>query len=87
MAITHHFVDPEKFASGGAWKHDFGQVICTWSWDVAKKELTVTSGTHGKRFDLGQHGDQNFTEAKLRERLPRLAIEAAEKIHGTKYDF
>jgi hypothetical protein len=37
-----------------------------------------------KRFDLSRHGEQNFTAVKLLERLPRLAIEAAEEIDETK---
>jgi hypothetical protein len=86
MAITHHFHDPNNIAAGGTWKHDYGQTICSWSWDAAKKELTVTCGAKGKKFDLSQHGDQNFTDAKLRERLPALAIEAAGTINGTKCD-
>jgi len=50
MAITHHFHDPNNIAAGGTWKHDYGQTICSWSWDAAKKELTVTCGAKGKKF-------------------------------------
>jgi hypothetical protein len=84
MAITHHFSDAGNLAAGGAWKHDFGQTICTWTWDAATRELTVKVDARGKRFDLSRHGEQNFTAVKLRERLPRLAIEAAEGIDETK---
>lgn len=84
--VTHHFHDPKNFAAGGVWKHDYGQTICSWAWDSSKKELTVTCGAKGKRFDLSQHGDQNFTEVKLRERLPKLAIETAETINNAKYE-
>jgi hypothetical protein len=85
MAITHHFSDAGNLAAG-AWKHDFGQMIGTWTWDAATRELTVKVDARGKRFDLSRHGEQNFTAVKLRERLPRLAIEAAEEIDEAKYD-
>jgi hypothetical protein len=86
MAITHQCTEPRDTITQGTWQHDYGQAICTWIWDAATRHLIVKVGARGKRFDLSKRGEQNFTATILRERLPGLAIAAAEEINGTKYD-
>lgn len=85
MAITHHFNDENDVSAGGIWFGDYGQKICSWSWDSSKKVLSIETGTFGRKIDLSEHGDQNFTQETLKQRLPDLAIHAAEDLDKRKY--
>jgi hypothetical protein len=77
---AHRFNDPTDPTKGGAWLGDYGRLFCKWTWDAAAKALTVTRGSRGKRIDLSNIGDQLLTPEELRERLPQLALEVAERI-------
>jgi hypothetical protein len=86
MAITHHFADASDFSKGGRRAAHYGETICTWTWDAAARAITVQCGPRGTTYDLSGFDAQNLDAAKLPERLPRLALEAAEKITGKKFD-
>jgi hypothetical protein len=85
MAITHHFNNENDVAAGGTWFDDYGRRICDWSWDVQKRILTIKTGAVGRTVDLSKHGDQNFTQETLKQRLPEIAIRKAEDITKRKY--
>ena len=86
MATTHTFASDAGFAAGGTWFDDYGRKICSWIWDPSVRILTVECGSRGQKIDLSSFDKQNLSDEKLRKQLPTLAIEAAEKIKGTKYD-
>ena len=79
MAITARL---NEVAAGGEWFDDYGRSICRWSYDRATREIEITCGPNGKRMTLPAVVD----ETDLKNRLARLAIEAAEQIRGVKYD-
>jgi hypothetical protein len=85
--ITHSFAERDSLASGGTWFDDFGRVICKWIWNYEAKVLTVTCGSRGQRIELSRLDAQSLEAESLRNRLPRLAIEAAERTNDTRYDF
>lgn len=85
MAVSHRFTNVEGTPQGGLWLDDYGRKICDWEWDGPSKVLTVNAGTMGRRIDLSQHDEHNFTDEKLRERLPSMALAAAEELKGVKY--
>jgi hypothetical protein len=85
--ITHNLQGPNNFATGGAWFDDYGRVICVWQWDAKTKALAVTCGSRGRRIGLSGVDPKSLDAELLRKRLPRLALEAAEKINGTRYEF
>ena len=85
-AITHYCVDASDFSKGGRWAAHYGETVCTWTWDAAARAITVRCDRQGKTYDLSQFDAENLDAAKLAEKLPRLALEAAEKIGGTEFD-
>ena len=87
MATTHSFNNDADYTDGGQWFDDFGRRICQWQWNVKSRELTVTCGSTGSKVDLSEFGDHQFTDEQLRERLPTLSIETAQRINNTTYDF
>ena len=87
MAVTHSFNNDSNYTEGGQWFHDYGQRICKWQWDVSTKTISVTCSINGSTLDLSEFGEQQLTDDKLTKKLPLLAIETAEKINNTKYDF
>jgi hypothetical protein len=86
MAITHHFTDSSDFSKGGRWAADYGETICTWTWDAGARVISVRCGPRGKTYDLSGFDAHNRDAATLTKRLPQLALEAAEKITGKKFD-
>jgi hypothetical protein len=77
---THAFNDESDFAKGGTWYGDYGRHFCKWSWDPATKTLAVQRGARGKRIDLGAFDPHDLTTEQLRQRLPELALQAAQRI-------
>ena len=77
---THRFNDPKDPTRGGTWFGDYGRRICDWSWDANTKTVKVTRGKRGKRRDLSGIGEQLLTSEELRERLPQLTLETAQRI-------
>jgi hypothetical protein len=83
MAITHHFVDASDFSKGGRWAGDYGETLCTWTWDADARVLSVQCGSEGRKRDLRA---LNLDAARLTKRLPQLALQMAERITGKKFD-
>jgi hypothetical protein len=77
---THRFNHPNDPTQGGTWFGEHGRRICDWSWDTSTKTVKVTRYTRRKGTDLINLGEQLLTPAELRERLPQLALEAAQWI-------
>jgi hypothetical protein len=77
---THAFNDPQDPANGGTWYDDYGRHICIWYWDADTKMVTVIRGTRGKHVNLSGIGEQLLTPEALREKLPRVAFEIAQRI-------
>lgn len=86
MAIAHCFTDDNDYTQGGRWIDDYGRLLCRWTWDTSSLELSVTSGSVGRRQDLSSLNKEWLTDTELRARLPRLAIELAERLKNTTYD-
>jgi hypothetical protein len=80
MDAVHIFKDPQDPTKGGTWTDEYCRVICTWDWDAVTKTATVTCGTRGKDVGLSDIGEQLLTLTELRERLPQLALEVAQRI-------
>ena len=76
---THRFNDPKDPNKGGTWFGEHGRRICDWSWDATTKMVRVTRYAHGKRIDLIDIGERGMTPGELREKLPQLALEAAQR--------
>ena len=79
MNKSHSFNNEADFTEGGQWFNDQGRRICKWSWDAESKKIYVECGIDIYSRDLQSISDQNLTEEKLKERLPKLALELAEK--------
>jgi hypothetical protein len=77
---THRFNYPKDPTRGGTWFGEHGRRICDWSWDATTKTMRVTRYGRRKRIDLSNIGEQLLTAEELRERLPELALEAAQRI-------
>jgi len=80
MTTTHAFNDPDDLANGGAWFDAHGRRICHWSWDGASKSLLVELRLRCKRVDLSGCDEQALSAARLRDRLPHLALEVADSM-------
>jgi hypothetical protein len=79
---THRFNHPKDPTSGGTWFGEHGRRICDWSWDATRKTVRVTY-PRMRRIDQITIGEQLLTPGELRERLPQLALEAAQRIGKT----
>jgi hypothetical protein len=77
---THRFNHPNDPSQGGTWFGARGRRLCDWSWDATTKTVKVTRYIRRKRTDLINIGEQPLTPAELRDRLPQLALEAAQRI-------
>jgi len=77
---THRFNDPEDPTRGGTWFGEHGRRICDWSWDATTKTVRITRYARAKRIDLINVGEQLLAPEELRERLPQLALKAAQRI-------
>ncbi len=86
MAITHRFNNTDDLEKGGMWFGDDGELICKWNWDRKSRMLDVRCGSCRSAKDLSRYGDREFTDKKLKKRLPKLAIETAERLNDTKYN-
>jgi len=86
MAITHRFNNTNDLEEGGMWFGDDGELICKWNWDRKSKMLDVRCGSWRSAKYLSRYGVRDFTDEKLKKRLPKLAIEAAERLNDTKYN-
>jgi hypothetical protein len=75
--VEHSFNDSADPTKGGTWYDDYGRCICTWEWDADTKTVTVVQDVRGKRMDLSE---QFLTPEELREILPQLALETAQKL-------
>lgn len=74
---THAFNDGVDYTKGGTWYGDYGQLLCRWTWDSEKQELSVSRGSHGKRIEVGR---LPLSREPLERRLPQLAFEAGERL-------
>jgi hypothetical protein len=83
MVIAHHFRDENDVAAGGQWVDDYGRSICEWTYAPTSRTIHVTCGPKGMSFPLPPTDDGS---PGLMNRLAKLAITAAEKIRGVKYD-
>ena len=86
MAITHRFNNTDDLEKGGMWFGDDGELICKWNWDRKSRKLDVRCGSWRSTNELSRYGERYFTDEKLKKRLPKLAIETAERLNDTKYD-
>jgi hypothetical protein len=82
---THRFNHPNDPTQGGTWFRDHGERMCDWSFDPATKTVRVTRYIRGryvrrKRTGLINLGEQLLTPEELRERLPQLALETAQRM-------
>jgi hypothetical protein len=84
MAVTVHFNNENDIAAGGRWSDDYGKTICTWTYALKSREIEVRCGSVGRRQPLPT---SDVAASDLKDRLARLAIEIAEDLRGTKYDF
>jgi hypothetical protein len=73
----HYESDPTK---GGTWFGDHGVRLCDWSWDGAKKTLTVRRGWRGKQISLSGIDLERLDAQELGRRLSEAAFEAAHRI-------
>jgi hypothetical protein len=78
--VTHRFNHPKDPTRGGTWFGERGRRLCDWSWDATTKTVRVTRYARAKQIDLIDIGEQLLTPEELRERLPQLALEAAQRI-------
>jgi hypothetical protein len=76
---THRFNHPKDPTRGGTWFGERGRRICDWSWDATTKTVKVTRYSGGKRIDLISICEQLPTPEELRDTLPQLALEAAQR--------
>jgi hypothetical protein len=82
---THRFNHPNDPTQGGTWFGEHNKRICDWSWDAATKTVRVTRYIRGryvrrKRTERINIGEQLLSPEELRERLPRLALETAQRM-------
>jgi len=68
------------------WFGDDGELICKWNWDRKYRKLDVHCGTWRSAIDLSKYEDRNCTDERLKKRLPKMAIQKAERLNATKYD-
>jgi len=85
MVITHRFNNERDLEKGGTWFGDDGELICKWNWDRKYRKLDVRCGSWRSAIDLSILGDHNCTDENLRKRLPKIAIQKAERLNDTKY--
>jgi hypothetical protein len=77
---THRFNHPNDTTQGGGWFGERGRRLCDWSWGATTKTVKVTRYMRRKRTDLINIGEQLLTPAELRDKLPQLALEAAQRV-------
>ncbi len=85
MAITHRFKNTDDLEKGGTWFANDGELICKWNWHRKSRMLDVRCGSWRSAIGLDKFGDRNFTDERLKKRLPKMAIEKAEMLNATKY--
>ena len=76
---THRFNNPNDLTQGGTWFGEHGRRICDWSWDATTKTVKVTRYMRRKRTDLINIGEQLLTPEELRQRLPQVVLDAAQR--------
>ncbi len=86
MAITHRFNNERDLEEGGTWFGDDGELICKWNWHRKSRKLDVRCGSWRSAIELSRFGERYFTDEKLKKRLPKIAINTAERLNDTKYD-
>ncbi len=86
MAITHRFNNTDDLEEGGMWFGDDGELICKWNWQRKSRKLDVRRGSWRSAIELSRFGERYFTDEKLKKRLPKMAIETAERLNDTQYD-
>ncbi len=86
MSITHRFNNTDDVEKGGTWFGNDGELICKWNWHRKSRKLDVRCGSWRSAINLGNYPDRDFTDEKLKKRLPKIAIEKAERLLDTKYD-
>ena len=86
MAITHRFNDTDDLEEGGMWFGDGGELICKWNWHRKSRKLDVRCGSWHSTIGLNKFGEREFTDKKLKKKLPKMAIKTAERLNDTKYD-
>ena len=86
MAITHRFNNTYDLEEGGMWFGDYGELICKWKWYRKSRKLDVRCDPWQSLIDLRKFKDHDFTDEKLKKRLPKTAIKTAERLNDTKYD-
>jgi len=86
MTITHRFNNTADLEEGGMWFGDYGELICKWTWYPKSRKLDVRCDPWQSLIDLRKSKDHNFTDEKLKKRLPKTAIKTAERLNNTKYD-
>ncbi len=86
MPITHRFNNTDDLEKGGMWFGDDGELICKWNWDRKSRKLAVRCGSWRSAIDLSKFGERDMTDEKLKKRLPKIAIDKAERLNDTKYN-
>ncbi len=86
MSITRRFNNTDDLEEGGMWFGDYGELICKWNWHRKSRMLDVRCGSWRSAIDLSKYRERDMTDERLKKRLPKIALDKAERLNDTKYD-